>query len=917
MGLALGATPGLFGREAQLAALGAALSAPGSVLLTGEAGIGKTALWEAGVAFAAAHGHQVLAARPAEAETSFAFAGLIDLLDSVDPELLARLAPPQRSALEVALRRVEPAGEPPEPAAIGLGLLNVLRPAAERAPILVAIDDVHWLDQPSAAAIAFASRRLPDESVRLLLARRPGPAGPLERARPTQPIEVDALDLAAMRRMLASRLGYFPSRGMLRRLVELTEGNPLFALETGRSLRDHAGGVGAGDIPLPDTIEAALTARVERLPVPVRLILLAVALSPDVRPEHLERIGDPAAVQAAIDGGVLIVEGPRVHAGHPLLAAAARQAAAPDDRRRLHLALADAIGDEDLRARHLALAARAPDGPLADRVARAAAHAAARGARAQAAELSEHALRLTPDGDAARSERLLTLAAHLGVAGETRRMTELLTAAVDTLPAGTARARAWLWLSEGEGVDTLEIYEGFVDRALAEPGADPAIRAHAMAKRTTAAAVVGVVRLAEAEEWAREAWRSVEGGDAALARRVLYSLAWATALRGHAVDDLCASFLAIADESFFMVDSPERVAAQRLVWRGEVVEARTVLTELLDRADEQGEPASYALQRLHLCELELRTGRWDAAARLLDEWAESGERTLLTLPMYERCRALLAAGRGDGDETERWAIEALRRADAFGVAWDRLETLRARGIAALCANEPALAVAALEPVRAHIEREGVGEPGVFPVLPELVEALVELGRQAEARALTEQMQRRAVELDHPWCRIAASRCDALVRLAGEPYHAPAALALETAAAELEQRGLAFDAARCRLSLGRVQRRRKQWGAARSTLQRAASAFAALGSPGWEQRARADLDRVGGRRPAGTALSPTEREIAELLTEGLANKEIAQRLSLATHTVEVHLSRVYAKLGVNSRTQLARLLRGRGTGAIKP
>ena len=153
-------------------------------------------------------------------------------------------------------------------------------------------------------------------------------------------------------------------------------------------------------------------------------------------------------------------------------------------------------------------------------------------------------------------------------------------------------------------------------------------------------------------------------------------------MSGNPVDDLCERFRAVSDEAFFIAQSPERIAGQRLVWRGEIGPAREALTRLMVIADQRGEPSSYALQRLHLCELELRTGGWVEAERLLDEWAEFSERELLLWPMYERCRALLAAGRGDAGEAERWASEAIELAERTGNRWDMLEALRARGVAA-------------------------------------------------------------------------------------------------------------------------------------------------------------------------------------------------------------------------------------------
>jgi DNA-binding CsgD family transcriptional regulator len=237
--------------------------------------------------------------------------------------------------------------------------------------------------------------------------------------------------------------------------------------------------------------------------------------------------------------------------------------------------------------------------------------------------------------------------------------------------------------------------------------------------------------------------------------------------------------------------------------------------------------------------------------------------------------------------------------------WDELESERARGIAALIAPDAARAAEPLRGVWEHTERAGVLEPGVFPVAPELVEALADLGEHDEARAVTARLGELAERQSHPWGRATARRCDAMGRLAAGAYDEEAAEELEGAAVDYEALGLRFDAARSRLVLGRAQRRFKQWGAARASLERAAEAFDAIGSAGWAERARAELARVGARRPRPTGeLTPTEERVVELAAEGLANKEIARTLFVTVHTVEVHLSRAYAKLGVRSRSQLA-------------
>jgi DNA-binding CsgD family transcriptional regulator len=166
------------------------------------------------------------------------------------------------------------------------------------------------------------------------------------------------------------------------------------------------------------------------------------------------------------------------------------------------------------------------------------------------------------------------------------------------------------------------------------------------------------------------------------------------------------------------------------------------------------------------------------------------------------------------------------------------------------------------------------------------------------------LHRLAAAQDHPWAHANAQRCGALVSLAAAPYDAAAAASLSQAAEALGRLGLQFDRTRCLLALGRARRRAKQWRAARETLEAAIAGFIDIGSEGWAQRARSELDRVGGRRRGSGELTPSERRVVELAAEGLANKEIATTLYITVNTVEGHLTRAYAKLGVRSRAQLA-------------
>lgn len=903
---------GVVGREAELAALHAFLEVDESaraLVVTGAAGIGKTTLWEAGLGAARERGFRVLSSRASSAEAQLSYAALIDLLEGVEREELADIPTPQLQALEVALLRAEPSGAPPEARAIQLGFLNALRVLAADRPLLVAIDDVPWLDGPSGEALTFAARRLDVATVTFLLARRPARAPALEQAlgeRKVRDLEVGPLSLGATRRLLSERLGLSLPRHFLRQLVAATLGNPLFSLEVGRMVATYGLPALGEELPVPDTVDDLLGARMARLSPPARRLVLALALGRELDIEHVPAIADEAVLDAAVADGIVSVEDGRVRVSHPLLAAAVKRRAPARARRELHLQLAGVMGDEELRARHLALGTQHPDTELARAVADAATSASARGARQDAAELSTHAWRLTPPADGERAERLLELAGHLELAGATQQIVDLLEPELDALPPGEPRVRALLLLVEC-GRRTGRNVHKYHELALAESGDDARLRAYVLPSMAVLLGTASVERLRDAEALAAEALAGAGEAGPDVERLALDALAWLRGLRGAPPADANGRHRAATG---YIAASAERIAALRLTWRGEVDRARELHRQLLALADKRGETISYALEHLHLCELELRAGDCDAASRLLEEWMESLDQDYLAAPSptYERCRALLAAVRGPAGEAEDWASNILGadKAAIRASRWNWLEALRACGISALLAREPGRAAESLGEVWEHTRREGVDEPGVFPVAPDLVEALVELGELDEARTVTDRLRRLSEAQGHPWGLASAARCAGLIALAAGSYDDEAAAALSQAAAAYATLGLRFDAARSMLAQGRAQRRSRKWAAARKALEQAVAAFDAIGSTGWAEEARSELTRVGARRPQPAGeLTPTERRVAALAAEGLSNKEIAQTLFVTVKTVEAHLSHAYAKLRVRSRSQLPR------------
>lgn len=261
-------------------------------MLAGGPGVGKTELWHAGVGIATDLGWRLLSARPTESEARLSLAAVSDLLDGIETDVLAAVPAPARRALEVALLRTDPKGPPPELRAIGTGLLHVLRELADRGPVIVAIDDVQWLDPSSAEALAYAGRRLRSPGAVVLLTERTGQAHPLARtleATGAKRIDVSGLTITATRVMLQERLGLTLPGRMLRRVFDASDGNPLFSLELARALAEGDWPGPGEPLPVPSQLGQLLSERMAKLPAPTREALLAIAL-----------LADPTA--AAVDG---------------------------------------------------------------------------------------------------------------------------------------------------------------------------------------------------------------------------------------------------------------------------------------------------------------------------------------------------------------------------------------------------------------------------------------------------------------------------------------------------------------------------------------------------------------------------------------------------------------------------------------
>jgi AAA ATPase domain len=322
------------GREGELAAVRSfvgELAVPTALVLEGAPGIGKTTLWEAGVETALSAGHSVLRCRAVAAETQLSFSAIADLLAEALEDALPTLPPPQQRALRVALLVDEPAGPPPDVRAIAAGLLGVLRHACRSTPVLIAIDDVQWLDESSRPVLEFAVRRLRTERVGLLLARRDNEVEPpLGLGRAMAPasvkhVSLGPMSMGALHRMIQARLGVAFSRPVLRRVYASSAGNPFYALEIARALQRRAPVVDPGEpLPVPPTLAQLVQERVIALPDGVRRLLEIVAALYDRRLAAVRELAHEEGLDGTIDdavaAGVLGVHDERLEFQHPLLA---------------------------------------------------------------------------------------------------------------------------------------------------------------------------------------------------------------------------------------------------------------------------------------------------------------------------------------------------------------------------------------------------------------------------------------------------------------------------------------------------------------------------------------------------------------------------------------------------------------------
>ena len=900
----------IVGRDEELSSIAAFIDeGPGAagaaaLVLEGEAGIGKSTLWLAGVERARERGLRTLLSRPAEAERGLAHAGLGDLLEDVLDETLPALPAPRRRALEVAMLRSEAPGDPIDHRGVAVALRDVLQRLSEHGSLLIAVDDAQWLDPSSSVALAFALRRLSTSRVRVLFAQRPAdegqPSGPERALAPerVRRLQVGPLSVGALHQLLRDRLGRSFARQTLLRIHEQSGGNPFFALELARVF--GADGDPLEPLPVPRTLEELLRTRISGLPASTRAALAVASALGTSSESLLGRAGIEAdALEPAVAAHVIERSNGMIRFTHPLLASVLYRDLG-EKRRIIHGRIAEIVEDPVVRARHLALSKDAPDSDVAAVLDEAARAAVDRGASAVAAELSEHAVRLTPlDARDERHRRAMAAARAHEVAGEWTRARTIATDLLAETDIGSWRAEALILLAELESVDRAAER---LEEALRDSASRPALQS----------VIHG--RLA----WARRFGTGFDHGGAALelaerldddvlrarARAVQAILGW-FAGDAEAPRDLPAlvQLLPSALGGERLVQEATQAIVNTLAPSSKRDEARALLEREHRAWRERDEPRA-ARALWGLAWVEFWAGRWELAAEHAAYAYDIAIQYGLEVPQDHLPIAVIAVHRGQLQLAREHSERALDLAEAqFG--FHPPQHLAVLGLVALWQGHPSAALDWFHEADRRAEALGWGEPSMRWWTADHVELLLEHGRIDDAVHLLDAWETDATRVAREWVLADVTRCRGLVAAARADVERALEL-LAQAVAEHEAVGDPFGRARALLALGTVRRRARQKRPAREAIEAALEGFQAIGAPGWAAKTRAELGRIGGRRQA-EGLTAAERRVASLVVEGRTNREIAAALFLGERTVASHLTHAYAKLGVRSRTELARRL----------
>jgi ATP/maltotriose-dependent transcriptional regulator MalT len=904
-------------REPQAAEIAAFLTsvvaAPCALVIEGEPGIGKTTLWLETIDRAEADGFRVMAARTVDAESVLAYTSLADMLDGIDTAVLAELPEPQRRALDRVLLRGDAADSPADQRAVAAGFLSVVMILAERTPVLVAVDDLQWLDSSSRLVIAFMARRLAGR-IGVLATVRTGDndsAGlwlQLPRPDSVRRITVPPMSVGALHAVISDRLERSFSRPTMLRIEEASRGNPFYALELARTMSGRETNT---DLSLPDSLRDLIRAKISGRDADFDDALLAVACLATPTMSLVARalgvgVDDVAAqIEDAESRGIVDINGEKLRFSHPIFARGVYNEAAEERRVQMHRRLADVVAEPELRARHMAFGAPPGDRATLEALDTAAESARRRGAPAAAAELLDLAIGLgggTP-------QRVIAAAAHHFNAGESGRARALLEEVIPQLAPGVVLAEAKSWLGYVRLLDdsfpeAADLLEG----AIAEAADDPAVQVPMLV--TLSFAQLNMGRLDDAIRRVREAVDKAGTTDRPdLLSQALAMRASIDFLRGEGVDEAAMQKALALEDHETNIPFALRPRVHNALMRscsGELDWGHEELTSLRRHCIEGGQDGELMLVAFHTILVEVWRGRFAAASLIAEDTMQLAEQVGGDLPLSVAltCRALLAAYMGRVGEA-RAAVEDARAAN-HRCGSERLGEwpATALGFLEVSLGNYSDALEALQPLLVRVEMmPRATEIIAASYIPDAFEAMVELDRLESAEQLVTTLERNGSRLRRDWMTAVGGRGRGML-LAARGEVSAAVDAVGQAMTVHNRMTMPFERARTQLLLGQLQRRQRMKSLSAGSFQEALTAFDQLGTPLWADRARTELGRVSvGERHK--ILSASERQVAELATSGMTNRNIAAAMYISPKTVESNLARIYGKLGIHSRAELGR------------
>ena len=885
----------------------------GALLIAGEPGIGKTSLLEEAIARAGDLG--VIRTAGIEAEANLPYASLGE---AVAPllDLLPRLAEPRADAIRAALALGTPAGPPADRFATCAAFLSLLTFAAQREPLLVVVDDAQWLDTPSAECLAYAARRLTGTPVAMLVSARPGREGPCSDLVRSSAWTCRSSATRTLGRCSGPRRPRPPRRSSTawsswRRVTRwpCASCRPGSANASGSGLEpvDH---VPVGGGALLEAFEARLAALAPDDRAAVVVASAAVDREPGPVVSACRDLGIPtSALERAEDAGVLSVSEQRLSFTHPLVKAVAYERTSPAERRRAHKALA-AHCDDDARAWHLAAATVGPDDDVADLLEAAARRASVRGAHSVAADALQRAAGFS-EQDEARADRIYGAALAAALGGDYHRcagLLEPLTEIDDALQRARIRHTIALVTMTGGIRSITDAHLRLGEEAERVLAIDPATSA---AMHADAALLAGVGGQVSAGLPAARRAVAVLPEDAPpmIRCRVHALFGIGRALTGNARDardslDEAGRLLAESG-SLSPATQSAVLGLHARVCTGQEETLRSEIARLVEMAEQADTFGLFPYLLGVSADVAYRVGDWAAAAGASTSVAhaeEYGQRGIL--PFCLVISARLRAAVGETEQARAELEHAAALAQELGAGMVDYWVAATLGFLELGLGRADQAIVELERAEAHAARSGLEDPTFVPWAPDLVEAYLRAGRPGDAKRASASLGRRAARADVPLAHALAARCRGLIAEDGFDQD------FELALAQHAHSVVPFETARTLLAYGSRLHRVRRRVEARKRLRAAREVFDDLGARPWIARTDAELRAAGAIRRDPNAdpdqLSAQEMNVALAVSEGATNREVAASMFLSPKTIDFHLGRIYRKLGIHSRTELAAL-----------